>query len=131
MRDVTEVVVQDRARTDAAFDIKPMGLADALSVALDDQALELDHDLLDRESGLRDGVYTVRVTVPLSGATPARLDADLERIGGSYSWYGLTLAWKVRALIGRVVGEYWKLSSPPAIVSRPKRPPLASRGSSL
>jgi len=113
---VTEVVVQDRARTDAAFDIKPMGLADALSVALDDQALELDHDLLDRESGLRDGVYTVRVTVPLSGATPACLDVDLERIGGSYSWYGLTLAWTVRALIGRVVGEYWKLSSPPAIV---------------
>jgi len=113
---VTEVVVQDRARTDAAFDIKPMGLADALSVALDDQALEARPRSPRSRERLRDGVYTVRVTVPLSGATPARLDADLERIGGSYSWYGLTLAWTVRALIGRVVGEYWKLSSPPAIV---------------
>lgn len=82
---VTEVVVEDRARTDAAFRIEPMGLADALLTALDDQALELDHDLLSRESGLRDGVYTVRVTVPLADATSTRLDADLERIGGSYS----------------------------------------------
>jgi hypothetical protein len=113
---VTEVVVEDQARTDAAFGIEPMGLADALSAALDDQARELDHDLLSRESGLRDGVYTVRVTVPLADDVSARLDVDLERIGGSYSWYGLTLAWRVRALIGRVVGEYWKLSSPRKLV---------------
>jgi hypothetical protein len=112
---VTEVVVEDQARTDAAFGIEPMGLAAALSAALDDQVRELDHDLLSRESGLRDGVYTVRVTVPLADATSTRLDADLERIGGSYSWYGLTPAWRVRALIGRVAGEYWGLSSPQAI----------------
>jgi len=93
-----------------------MGLADALRAALDDQVRELDHDLLSRKSGLRDGVYTVRVVTPLSSAAPTRLDADLERIGGSYGWYGLTFAWRVRALIGRVVGEYWKLSSPQAIV---------------
>jgi hypothetical protein len=113
---VTEVVVEDRERTDMAFDFEPMGLADALLSALDDQALELDHDLLSRESGLRDGVYTVRVTVPLVNATPARLDADLERIGGSYGWYGLALAWRARALIGRVAGECWKLRSPQEIV---------------
>ena len=113
---VTEVVVEDQGRTDAAFDIEPTGLADSLLAALDDQALELDRDLPGRESGLRDGVYTVRVTVPLADATSTRLDADLERIGGSYSWYGLTLAWRVRALIGRVVGEHWKLSSPQKIV---------------
>ena len=113
---VTEVVVEDQARTDAAFDIEPMGLADSLLAALDDQALELDRDLPGRESGLRDGVYTVRVTVPLADATSTRIDADLEQIGGSYSWYGLTLAWRVRALIGRVVGEHWKLSSPQKIV---------------
>ena len=113
---VTEVVVEDRARTDAAFGIEPMGLADALLTALDDQALELDHGLLGRDSGLRDGVYTVRVTVPLADATSIRLGADLERIGGSYRWYGLTLAWRVRALIGRVAGEYWKLSSPREVI---------------
>ena len=113
---VTEVVVEDRERTDAAFDIEPMGLADALSAALVDQALELDHDLLSREGGLRDGVYTVRVSAPLSGAASTRLDADLAEIGGSYEWYGLTFAWRVRALLGRVVGETWKLNHPPKIV---------------
>jgi hypothetical protein len=113
---VTEVVVEDRGRTDAAFDIEPMGLADALSAALDDQALEIDHDLLSREDGLRDGVYTVRVSTPLSGAASTRLDADLARIGGSYNWYGLAFAWKVRAFLGRVVGEKWQLSHPQQIV---------------
>lgn len=112
----TEVVVEDRARTDEAFAIEPMGLADALSAALDDQVHELDHDVLSRGSGQRDGVYTVRIVAPLSTATPDRLDADLGRIGGSYDWYGLAWAWRVRALIGRAVGECWKLSSPNEIV---------------
>ena len=112
----TEVVVQDQGRTDAAFAIEPMGLGDALLAALDDQALQLDHDLLSRENGLRDGVYTVRVNAPLSGGASARLDADLVRIGGSYSWYGLAFAWKTRALLGRVVGERWKLSHPQEVV---------------
>ena len=113
---VTEVVVEDHERTDAAFNIKPMGLVAALSAALVDQALELDHDLLSRDGGLQDGVYTVRVTVPLSGSESTRLDADLDRIGGSYSWYGLTFAWKVRALLGRVAREHWKLGLPQEIV---------------
>ena len=113
---VTEVVVEDHGRTDAAFGIEPMGLADALSAALDDQVREVDNDLLSRTSGLRDGVYTVRVTVPLSSVVSTLVDADLERIGGSYSWYGLTLAWRVRALIGLVAREYWKLSYPRELV---------------
>jgi len=58
----------------------------------------------------------VRVATPLSSAASPRLGADLERIGGSYSWYGLTLAWRVHALVGRAVGEYWKLSSPQEII---------------
>jgi uncharacterized protein YbjT (DUF2867 family) len=112
----TEVIVEDRTRTDAAFAIEPMGLADALLAALDDQVLEIDHSLLGRESGLRDGVYTVRVVVPLGNATPARLDADLESIGGNYGWYGLAFAWSLRALIGRFLGEHWELRSAEEIV---------------
>jgi uncharacterized protein YbjT (DUF2867 family) len=112
----TEVIVEDQTRTDAAFAIEPMGLTDALLAALDDQVLEIDHSLLGRESGLRDGVYTVRVVTPLGGATPARLDADLERIGGDYGWYGLAFAWRLRALVGRFLGEYWKLSPAKEIV---------------
>jgi uncharacterized protein YbjT (DUF2867 family) len=113
---VTEVVVEDQERTDSAFGIQPMGLAAALSAALDDQAAELDESLMSRENGLRDGVYTVRVAIPCLRVTSERLDADLERIGGSYGWYGLPFAWRARALVGRVIGEYWKLSSPQEIV---------------
>jgi len=64
--------VQDQGRTDAAFNIEPMGLGDALLAALDDQALALDDDLLSREDGLKDGIYTVRL-----------LSAPQGRIGGS------------------------------------------------
>jgi uncharacterized protein YbjT (DUF2867 family) len=113
----TEVIVEDRQRTDSAFALEPMGLADALAAALHDQALELGGGLLTRKTGLRDGVYTVRVAVPLPPDAAARIDADLDRIGGSYRWYGLAFAWRVRALIGRVVGEYWNLSSPAEVVT--------------
>ncbi len=106
---VTEVVVRDHARTDAAFGIEPLGLRDALARALDDQARALDTELLTRDDGLRDGVYTVRVEVAVPRDTAARLDADLDRIGGRYSWYGLSLAWRARSLLGRLVGEQWNL----------------------
>jgi uncharacterized protein YbjT (DUF2867 family) len=112
----TEVVVHDQARTDVAFAFEPAGLANGLSAALDDQAKALDHDLLSRESGLCDGIYTVRVSAPISVEASVRLDTDLDRIGGSYGWYGLTFAWRVRAKLGRLVGERWTLSSPPALI---------------
>ena len=113
---VTEVVVEDQIRTDEAFGIEPMGLADALTTALKDQEHSLDEELLDTGSGLRDGVYTARVTVPISSDTAKRVDSDLGQIGGSYSWYGLDLAWRARGLLGRLVGERWQLGSPPEIV---------------
>jgi len=106
---VTEVVVRDGARTDAAFGIRPVGLADALAAALDDQAATLDHELLTRESGLRDGVHTMRATVRLPAGAAAGVEADLDRIGGSYLWYGMAMAWRVRAALGRRVGEQWRL----------------------
>jgi uncharacterized protein YbjT (DUF2867 family) len=118
---VTEVVVGDPRRTDAAFGIRPVGLAEALSAALDDQARTLDQDLLSRTSGLRDGVYTVRVVVRLPAEdVSALLDADLDRIGGTYNWYGLGFAWRARALLGRAVGERWKLSATDSIVAGEK-----------
>jgi uncharacterized protein YbjT (DUF2867 family) len=116
----TEVVVEDQAHTDAAFGIEPMGLVDALTAALDDQSHQLDHELLTREDGLSDGVYTVRVTTPLPAGASARADADLDRIGGSYRWYGLPLAWKVRALLGRIVKEDWELGQPQEITAGAK-----------
>jgi hypothetical protein len=114
---VTEVIVRDRVRTDTAFGIEPMGLADALAVTLDDQARALDQELLSRNNGLLDGVYTVRVETPIPDEAAAGLDADLDRIGGSYSWYGLALAWRTRALLGRLVGEHWSLDHPQMIAA--------------
>jgi uncharacterized protein YbjT (DUF2867 family) len=106
---VSEVVVRDPARTDRAFGIRPVGMADALVAALKDQAGMLDRDVLAGESGLRDGVYTMRVAVPLPAGAAAAVDADLDRIGGSYGWYGVPLAWRVRAALGRLAGEQWRL----------------------
>jgi uncharacterized protein YbjT (DUF2867 family) len=112
---VTEVIVGDAARTDAAFGIEPLGLADALTVTLDEQSRALDHELLSRDSGLRDGVYTVRVEQPILDDTSTSLEADLDRVGGSYEWYGLPHAWRARALLGRLVGEQWNLHRPQVI----------------
>ena len=113
---VTEVIVRDRPRTDAAFGIVPMGLVDALAAALDDQARALDIDLLSRDDGLRDGVYTVRVEEPCPAGAAERIDADLGRVGGSYGWYGLPWAWRARALLGRLAGEHWYLHRPAEVV---------------
>jgi len=109
---VTEVVVRDTARTSEAFGIAPMGVVEAITRALDDQADALDHDLLARESGLLDGVYTERVVAACGDLDPAAIDADLDRIGGSLDWYGLVGLWRVRLALGRVIGERWTLSRP-------------------
>ena len=108
---VTEVVVGDRERTDRAFGIEPLGLSEALSAALDSQAGAIDRDLFGSQSGLRDGVYASRVSIAISPETSARVDADLGRIGGSYDWYGISIAWRIRATVGRLAGEQWNLSS--------------------
>jgi hypothetical protein len=106
---VTEVVVHDAPRTRAAFGIEPTGVVDAIARALDDQASAIDGDLLDRPTGLRDGVYTERVVVGCEGAAPAVLDADLDRIGGRLDWYGLGWLWRIRIVLGWLAGERWAL----------------------
>ena len=113
---VTDVVVGDRSRTEEAFGIEPIGLLDALSAALDDQARALDTEVLDREPGLRDGIYTMSVAVLTSSGTAARVGADFDRIGGSYRWYGLPILWRVRAALGRLVGERLRPRVPAGIV---------------
>ena len=61
---VTEVVVGDRARTDSVFGIEPMGLVDALAATLNEQAPRSTATSSVR-SGLHDGVYAVRVGIPV------------------------------------------------------------------
>jgi uncharacterized protein YbjT (DUF2867 family) len=113
---VTEVVVKDASHTHAAFSIEPLGLDAAIRQALDDQATALERAILDRPSGLADGVYTERVSIDIGSTDPATLDADFDRVGGDLDWYGLPLGWRVRIWAGRVMGERWRLRRPDAVV---------------
>ena len=114
---VTEVVVHDAARTEAAFGIAARPLVDAIREALDDQAPEVEAEMLQRGSGLLDGVYTERVEIPIEPEDAARVDRDLDRVGGSLQWYGLVAGWRVRMAIGRLFGERWPLRRPSTVAT--------------
>jgi len=114
---VTEVVVRDAARTQAAFGIEPLGVVDAIRRALDDQARALDDDLLELESGLADGVYAERVAVPVPDDVAEALGSDLARIGGDLAWYGVTHLWRARIAGGRLLRERWDLHRPESLVA--------------
>jgi uncharacterized protein YbjT (DUF2867 family) len=111
----TEVIVEDAARTEAAFTVRPIGVRDAIIQALDEQAVDVGSNLLDRASGLVDGIYSERVSVPIKSDQAAAAAADFERVGGSYEWYGLAFAWRIRRGIGFILGERWRLHRAPAI----------------
>ncbi len=114
----TEVVVTDPGRTRAAFGLETMPIRAAIRAALDDQATAIEGQaLFARERGLKDGVYTERVEVPIREVDAAALDADLDRVGGDLDWYGLPAAWRVRIALGRLVGERWRLDRPTRIES--------------
>ncbi len=106
---VTEVVVRDAARTEAAFSVQPIGAREAIVNALDDQAVEVGRDLLDRESGLVDGVYSERVSISMTSGQGDAVAADFDSIGGSYEWYGLARGWRMRRAFGYIFGERWHL----------------------
>jgi hypothetical protein len=108
----TEVVVTDAARTEAAFNVTSLGVRDAIRAALDDQVAAVETDLLSCSSGLVDGVYRDRVQVGLAPGDAAAIDADLDRVGGSLGWYGLTTGWRARITLGRLAGERWPLRRP-------------------
>jgi uncharacterized protein YbjT (DUF2867 family) len=106
---VTEVVVHDAERTEAAFGIAARPLVDAIREALADQTPLVEDALLERGSGLLDGVYTERVEIPIEANDADAIDRDLDRIGGSLAWYGLAAGWRVRMALGRLAGERWLL----------------------
>lgn len=112
---VTEVTVRDPNRTKDAFAIIPMPIAQAIREALDDQLITAEATVMDRESGLLDGIYTERIEIPIDEALESQLDDDFDRIGGDLDWYGLDSAWRIRMWVGRLFGERWRLRRPEAV----------------
>ena len=101
----TEVTVHDPEATGLMFDVRPMAVAEAIRAAIDAQTETLPTGLFDRDPGLSDGVYTMRseVTLPAERAGAAR--RGLSGIGGTFAWYGVAWAWRLRRAIGRPFGE--------------------------
>ncbi|CAB4729029.1 unannotated protein [freshwater metagenome] len=112
---VTEVTVRDPNKTKDAFAIIPMPIAQAIREALDNQLITAEATVMDRESGLLDGIYTERIEIPIDEALESELNDDFDRIGGDLDWYGLDSAWRIRMWIGRLFGERWRLRRPEAV----------------
>ena len=74
----SEVTVEDPARTDAAFTVRPLDVEAAIGAALDRQADSLAGSLFARRGGLEDGVYTDRS----SARVPARQDHGPASLAG-------------------------------------------------
>jgi uncharacterized protein YbjT (DUF2867 family) len=114
---VTEVVVRDPGPTEAAFDVAPLGLADAIAAALDDQRRALPERLFDLDDGPVDGVYAMQVREPVrEGGDWRRLGVELAQAGGDLNWYGVTNLWRLRLWAGRAWGEEATLSRPETLV---------------
>ncbi len=113
-----EVTVHTRARTDAAFTVRPCSAAQAIRAALDDQADRMGDTLFDRCQGLADGVYTDRSGVAVHAGDVGRdgevlgFAQDLDDCGGRLSWYGLPFAWLLRITLGNLFGEDLRLGRP-------------------
>lgn len=112
---VTEVIVRNPTKTKDAFAIIPMPIAQAIREALDDQLITAEATVMDRESGLLDGIYTERIEIPIDEALESELNDDFDRIGGDLDWYGLDSAWRIRMWVGRLFGERWRLRRPEAV----------------
>lgn len=98
-----------------AFSVRPVGIADALSAALADQDAAVTGSLLDRGPGLRDGVYTVVVDLPVPPGGEDGITRDLATIGGDLRWYGAAAGWAARLLLGRLFGERLRLVRPDVV----------------
>jgi uncharacterized protein YbjT (DUF2867 family) len=113
-----EVTVRTRDRTDAAFDVRPLTVEQALRAALDAQAEWITTTLFARHHGLEEGVYTDRSHALLRSSDVGDdgrvtgFTEDLDDIGGKLSWYGLPLAWLLRITLGHWFGEDLRLGRP-------------------
>jgi len=112
-----EVVVDDPQPAATAFDVEPMGVAEAIGAALEEQARRVPSTLMGLAEGLDNGVYTMRAEAVLDAADVGSARDDLEACGGDLRWYGLPWAWRLRLLLGRPFGERLQLHRPAAVAT--------------
>jgi len=106
-------VVRDRAALEA-FDVKPIGIREAIARALEDEDRWFAAtswmgaiDALDRRQpygGYRFGPRFVDSHVFHAGCRPQASFRPIQRIGGEVGWYYGTSLWKLRGFIDRVLG---------------------------
>jgi uncharacterized protein YbjT (DUF2867 family) len=107
-----DVIVNDRKRTDTAFTVRPMGVRNAIRLALDQQRQHVSERIFDSAEGLTDGVYTFRSRAALSRRSRRGAELDLADCGGDVHWYGVAWAWRVRVQLGRLFGEQLRFHHP-------------------
>jgi len=111
-----DVVVEDPVPTATAFDVDPMGVAESIGAALEEQAGRVAPTLMGLADGLRDGIYAMRSEAELNQAEVSHAKDGLGRCGGDLRWYGLPWAWRARLLLGRPFSERLYLQRPPEVV---------------
>jgi len=107
-----DVVVLDNETSAAAFGITPRPVAEAVDLALTDQARRIPAGLFDRSPGLEDGVHTMVARTTLSSAEADAVRHDLRRAGADLDWYGVRGAWRLRIMLGWVLREHLALERP-------------------
>ena len=107
-----DVVVRDNDASVAAFGITPLSVAEAVDIALADQARRIPAGLFSRSPGLEDGVYTMVARTTVTGAEADAVRHDLRRAGADLDWYGVRWAWRLRIVLGRVLRERLALERP-------------------
>lgn len=107
-----EVVVHDAERTKEAFGIEPIGMREAIRRALDDQAAALPASVLDRPAGVDNGIHTMRSIAAIDPADVPAARAELADCGGDLDWYGVAPLWRLRLLVGRLLGEPHEVTKP-------------------
>ena len=107
-----EVVVRDPGPAAAAFPGERLGLEDALRAALDDQASAMPAQLFDQPEGIADGVSTMHSTAVVAPSDVHAARRELAAAGGDLDWYGVPTMWRLRLVLGRLLGERLRLRRP-------------------
>lgn len=108
----TSVTVQDAERTRSAFGIEPLSLRAALQHALDDQAQQVPEGMFEHHLGPAENLHWVYEETEVEAEVAGRIREDLSRIGGDLAWYGWPWAWRLRFLLGMLVGEKHPVTRP-------------------